>query len=159
MDFTLSPEIADLQMRTRRFIAEKVIPYERDPRCTPHGPTEDLRNELVGLARAEGLLTPHGPREFGGLGLSHVAKALVFEESGYSTLGPTAMNVHAPDEGNIHLMEAVGSEAQKERWITPLCGPKPKFGALATTEPGAGSDASAITTHATNRPRRDTWGS
>jgi len=47
-----------------------------------------------------GLLTPHASREMGGLGLSHVEKAVVFEEAGYSTLGPTALNIHAPDEGN-----------------------------------------------------------
>ena len=51
------------------------------------------------------------------MGLSHVAKAVVFEEAGYSWLGPTAMNIHAPDEGNIHLMEAVGTPQQKECWL------------------------------------------
>ena len=55
----------------------------------------------------------------GGMGLTHVAKAFVFEEAGYSWLGPTALNIHAPDEGNIHLMEEVGSERQKERWLRP----------------------------------------
>lgn len=75
MDFTLSPELLELQQRTRRFIAEEVLPYERDPRQTAHGPTEDLRAELVARARGAGLLTPHAAREFGGLGLgcSHAA--------------------------------------------------------------------------------------
>ena len=43
---------------------------------------------------------------------------------------------------------ALGDEAQQERWVRPLTGPKPKLGALATTEPEAGSDASAIATYA-----------
>ena len=43
----------------------------------------------------------------------------MFEEAGYSWLGPTALNIHAPDEGNIHLMEEVASAAQKERWLRP----------------------------------------
>ena len=73
-------------------------------------------------ARAAGLLTPHASQEMGGLGLSHVAKVVVFEEAGYSRLGPTALNIHAPDEGNIHLLEAVASEAQKTRWLLPQIG-------------------------------------
>jgi alkylation response protein AidB-like acyl-CoA dehydrogenase len=39
-------------------------------------------------------------------------------------------------------------EAQQERWVRPLTGPKPKLGALATTEPEAGSDAGNPRTHA-----------
>ena len=119
MDFTLAPDLIDLRDRTRAFIAEQVIPLERDARQTSHGPSEELRRELVQRARAAGLLTPHASKELGGLGLSHIAKALVFEESGYSTLGPIAMNIHAPDEGNIHLMEAVGTPAQIDRWLRP----------------------------------------
>src|SRR4029079_1693136 len=40
-------------------------------------------------------------------------------------------------------------EEQRERWITPLCGDDPPMTGLAITEPGAGSDAAAITTTAT----------
>jgi hypothetical protein len=58
------------------------------------------------------LLTPHASVELGGLGLSHIAKAAVFEAAGYSPLGPVALNIHAPDEGNIHLMEQVASPSQ-----------------------------------------------
>ena len=47
MDFSISAEHAELQERTRRFIAEHVIPMEGDARCTPHGPTDGLRDELV----------------------------------------------------------------------------------------------------------------
>ena len=119
MDFSLSADLTDLRDRTRRFIADEVIPLEGDPRQGAHGPSEDLRRELMTKARAAGLLTPHASRELGGLGLSHVAKAIVFEEAGYSTLGPLALNVQAPDEGNIHLMEAVATPAQKARWLVP----------------------------------------
>jgi len=119
MDFLIHPDLAELRDQTRRFIAREIIPMENDPRQTVHGPTEGLRNDLIAKARAEGLLTPHAPRELGGMGLSHVAKAIVFEEAGYSTLGPTALNIHAPDEGNIHLMDAVATSAQKERWLMP----------------------------------------
>ncbi|WP_334120901.1 acyl-CoA dehydrogenase family protein [Limnobacter sp.] len=149
MDFSISPELQALQEEVRRFIAEQVIPLETDPRQTAHGPSEDLRNELVARARKAGLLTPHAPRELGGLGLSHIEKAVVFEEAGYSTLGPTAMNIHAPDEGNIHLMEVVATPAQKERWLKPLVQGKIRS-CFAMTEPapGAGADPSMLQTTA-----------
>lgn len=149
MDFSLSPELLDLQQRTRQFIREQVIPMERDPRQTPHGPTEALRSDLVAKARAAGLLTPHASKEMGGLGLSHVAKAIVFEEAGYSPLGPVAMNIHAPDEGNIHLMEVVATPAQKQRWLKPLvAGQIRSCFAMTEPSPGAGSDPSMLQTTA-----------
>ena len=149
MDFSLSPELIELRERTRAFIAGQVIPLEGDPRETAHGPSEALREELVERARAAGLLTPHASKAMGGLGLSHVAKAVVFEEAGYSRLGPTAMNIHAPDEGNIHLMEAVASEAQQARWLRPQVeGRTRSCFAMTEPAPGAGADPSMMTTTA-----------
>jgi acyl-CoA dehydrogenase len=149
MDFFIDPDLTELRERTRRFIAREIIPMENDPRQTAHGPSEDLRNDLVAKARAEGLLTPHAPRELGGLGLSHVAKAIVFEEAGYSTLGPTALNIHAPDEGNIHLMDAVATSAQKERWLMPqIAGHTRSCFAMTEPAPGAGADPSMLQTTA-----------
>ena len=147
MDFTLSPRAEELRERTRKFIAEQVIPMENDPRQDSHGPHRELRDELVSRARAAGLLTPHASTELGGLGLTHVEKAVVFEESGYSWLGPTAMNIHAPDEGNIHLMEEVATPAQKERWLRPQVEGKIRS-CFCMTEPspGAGADPSMLNT-------------
>jgi hypothetical protein len=56
MDFNLSAAHAELQQRTRSFIEEQIIPMERDPRCTPHGPTDELRLEMVAKARKVGLV-------------------------------------------------------------------------------------------------------
>ncbi|MCB9753087.1 MAG: acyl-CoA dehydrogenase family protein [Myxococcales bacterium] len=149
MDFSLSPELLALQERTRRFIAEVVIPYEHDPRQSPHGPEEALRDELVARARAAGLLTPHGPRELGGLALSHREKAVVFEEAGYSPLGPVAMNIHAPDEGNIHLLDVIATPAQRARFLAPLVrGEARSCFAMTEPAPGAGSDPTMLTTTA-----------
>lgn len=150
MDFNFSSEVTELRERTRSFIAKQVIPLEDDPRQSSHGPSEELREELVARARAAGLLTPHASREMGGLGLSHVAKAAVFEEAAYSCLGPTALNIHAPDEGNIHLMEAVANTAQRERWLRPQVeGRIRSCFAMTEPAPGAGSDPSMLTTTAT----------
>ncbi|RAR56612.1 acyl-CoA dehydrogenase [Paraburkholderia unamae] len=149
MNFDLSPELLELRDRTRRFIAEQVIPLESDVRHDSHGPSEALRRELIERARAAGLLTPHASTSMGGLGLSHVAKAVVFEEAGYSWLGPTALNIHAPDEGNIHLMEAVASEAQKARWLRPQVeGRARSCFAMTEPSPGAGADPSMLATTA-----------
>jgi acyl-CoA dehydrogenase len=149
MDFALSPRQRELQERTRAFIADDVIPLERDARQTPHGPSEALRAELVSRARRAGLLTPHASVELGGLGLSHVDKAIVFEEGGYSPLGPTALNIHAPDEGNIHLLEVVASPAQRERWLRPLvAGTLRSCFCMTEPPPGAGSDPSMLRTSA-----------
>ena len=148
MNFELTPELRELQQRTRNFIAEQVIPLERETARDPHGPSEELRRELVARARHAGLLTPHASREMGGLGLNHVAKAIVFEEAGYSWLGPTALNIHAPDEGNIHLMEEVASPAQKERWLRPQVAGHTRS-CFAMTEPdGAGADPGMLATTA-----------
>ncbi len=149
MDFSLSPELLQLQQQTRQFIAEQVIPMEDDPRQTPHGPAESLRDELVERARAAGLLTPHGPREYGGQALSHRAKAVVFEEAGYSPLGPVALNIHAPDEGNIHLLDRIATPAQRERFLRPLVeGHARSCFAMTEPAPGAGSDPTMLTTTA-----------
>lgn len=149
MDFSLDQELLELRQRTREFIAEQVIPLEFDSRQTPHGPSEELRNELVERARKAGLLTPHASRELGGLGLSHRAKAIVFEEAGYSPLGPIALHIHAPDEGNIHMLEMIASEAQKDRWLKPMVdGRIRSCFAMTEPSPGAGSDPSMLATTA-----------
>ena len=149
MNFTLPPDICELRDRTRRFIAEQVIPLENDARQSRHGPEEALRRELIERGRAAGLLTPHASLDMGGLGLSHVAKAAIFEEAGYSWLGPTALNIHAPDEGNIHLMEEVGTHAQKERWLRPqVAGKTRSCFAMTEPSPGAGADPSMLMTNA-----------
>lgn len=149
MDFNLSDRQQELQQKTRAFIHEKVMPMESDPRQTAHGPEESLRSELVALARQAGLLTPHASPEMGGLGLSHVDKAIVFEEAGYSRLGPTALNIHAPDEGNIHLMELVATPQQKERWLRPqVQGQTRSCFAMTEPSPGAGADPSMLQTTA-----------
>jgi acyl-CoA dehydrogenase len=148
MDFQIPDELRELQERTRRFIADEILPLEREVPRDAHGPSEELRRELVARARAAGLLTPHASRAMGGLALSHVGKAVVFEEAGYSWLGPTALNIHAPDEGNIHLLEEVATAAQKERWLRPQVAGHTRS-CFAMTEPdGAGADPSLLRTTA-----------
>ena len=149
MDFALSPQLQELQQRTRGFIRDRIMPLEADPRQTAHGPTEEFRRELVALGREAGLLAPHASTEYGGLGLDNVGKAIVFEEAGYSLLGSVAMHIFAPDEANIHLLEQVATHEQKERWLRPLArGDIRSCFCMTEPAPGAGSDPSALNTTA-----------
>jgi acyl-CoA dehydrogenase len=123
------------------------MPYESDARQSAHGPSDALRRDLNALATRAGLLAPQCDPRWGGLGLSHRERAIVFEEAGYSLLGPIAMHCMAPDEGNMHMLEAVASEAHKERWLKPLAaGDIRSCFAMTELPPGAGSDPSAMTT-------------
>jgi alkylation response protein AidB-like acyl-CoA dehydrogenase len=64
-------------------------------------------------------------------------------------LGPVALNVFAPDEGNMHLLEAVATPAQKERWLRPLAaGTLRSCFCMTEPAPGAGSDPSMLATTA-----------
>lgn len=136
---------------TRDFVRTEVLPIddEFDGDVEAAG-GDELRVRLQGIARERGLLTPHGPRDLGGLGLTMTERAPVFEEAGYSLFGPMAINVNAPDEGNIHLLDHVGTPTQRERYLRPLVAGEWRS-AFAMTEPapGAGSDPEAIATEAT----------
>jgi acyl-CoA dehydrogenase len=139
----------ELFERVRHFVREQIIPYENDPRCTAHGPTEALRLELNDLARKAGLLSLHMEPEWGGMGLNHSRRAVAFEAAGYSILGPIALNCAAPDEGNMHLLSQVATPQQKEQFLRPLAAgiQRSCFGMTEPT-PGAGSDPGMLKTKA-----------
>ncbi|HZT87325.1 MAG TPA: acyl-CoA dehydrogenase family protein [Stellaceae bacterium] len=149
MDFSLPDDIVALKERVEAFVRDEMLPRENDPRQTPHGPTDELRRELVALGRDAGLLSPHVGREWGGLGLDHRGKAVVFEAAGYSPLGPIALNCFAPDEANMHLLEQVAEEHQKEAWLRPLAAGDIRSCFMMTEPaPGAGADPSMLLTTA-----------
>lgn len=149
IDFSLPPELLELEQRTAAFVRNVVAPYESDPRQDSHGPSDALRVELVALARQAGLLAPHVAERWGGLGLSHLGRAVVFAQAGYSMLGPIALNCAAPDEGNMHLLEEVASEEHKQRWLKPLAsGAVRSCFCMTEPHPGAGSDPSLMATTA-----------
>ncbi len=157
MDLNFAPpaEVTDLANRVTDFVKDKVVPYEKDPRWTPHGPTDALRIELNGLARAAGVFAPHVPEEYGGTGLSFIGRAFVFEAAGYSILGPTAIHCASPDEGNIHLLDVVARPDQRERFLKPLSTGKIRSCFCMTEPGGAGSDPSML--QATARLDGNEW--
>jgi acyl-CoA dehydrogenase len=149
MDFAIPDDLLELKERIARFVRDDFLPLEADPRQTPHGPTEAFRRELVALARARGLLSPHVGVEWGGLGLDHRGKAVVFEAAGYAPLATIAMNIFAPDEANMHLLEQVAEERQKEQWLRPLAAGAIRSCFMMTEPaPGAGADPSMLLTTA-----------
>jgi acyl-CoA dehydrogenase len=149
MNFAHSSELLVLKAEVDAFVRRDVIPFEADPRWTSHGPTDALRRDLNAKAKAAGLLAVHVSKEFGGRGLTHVEKAVVFEAAGYSMLGPVALHCHAPDEGNIHLLDLVGTPAQKEKYLRPLAtGVTRSCFAMTEPSPGAGSDPAQLLTRA-----------
>lgn len=131
-------EIAD---RVETFVRETVVPYEKDPRRTPHGPSDALVGDLKFAARKAGVLTPHILGD--GQHLSHRETACVLIRSGLSPLGPVACNVAAPDEGNMYLLGKVASPELKEKFLEPMVRGEMRS-AFFMTEPaeegGAGSD-------------------
>lgn len=152
IDLTRGARETEIAARVDAFIRDVVIPYETDPRIGHHGPSDELAYELKDKARAAGLLSPHVGEAFGGMGLNHREIATVFRAAGYSMLGPIALNIMAPDEGNMALLEKVASAEQQERFLRPLAAGTARS-AFFMTEPdgGAGSDPSMMKTTA----RRD----
>ena len=148
IDFEIPSDLAAQRDEIRAFVVDKIVPYERDPRVTRHGPNEELRTELVGLARDAGLLTFQAPHRFGGREPSHRDQAVLFEAAGWSTLGPVALNCAAPDEGNMFVLSKIATEEQAEKFLVPVIDGRQRS-VFAMTEPGgAGSDPNQLATEA-----------
>lgn len=135
--------------KVENFVRTVIIPYEKDPRNTSHGPTDELVQEMRDHARKAGILTPHILPD--GSHLTHLETALVLKKSGLSILGPTAVNTMAPDEGNMYMIGKVGSEEQKAHFLAPMIAGVTRS-AFFMTEPaedgGAGADPSMLQTRA-----------
>jgi acyl-CoA dehydrogenase len=135
----------EIAHRVEAFVRGTIIPYERDPRRSSHGPSDDLVIEMRVKARRAGVLTPHILPDGGHLTQRETAHVL--KKTGLSPLGPLACNTAAPDEGNMYLLGKVGSAEQKKRFLEPLVQGHARS-AFFMTEPaeegGAGSDPSMM---------------
>src|SRR5262249_30552335 len=150
MDFVIPADLEALRLRVREFIRREVMPLE--PREQEDGLPDDLLAGLRDKGRQAGLWLPHLPAELGGLGLGTMGLCLVFEEAGYSPLGPYALHCAAPDEGNMHLLHRAASAAQKRKYLEPLArGDIRSCFALTEPAPGAGADPTMIRTRAERR--------
>jgi acyl-CoA dehydrogenase len=151
MDFTLPPHIDDYRKRYRAFVAEHLLPLEQDPGA--YDGHENIRLDVLetlrARAKAAGLWTPQMPQERGGLGLPVAGMAACYEEMNYSIFGPVTFNCAAPDDGNMMVLNRIGTEAQKARWLQPIVDGKVRSAIVMTEpEPGAGSDPAMMLTTA-----------
>ena len=147
MDLALPAPLRAIEERAQAFVDECLLPLEDDP--ASFGTGEHLRDDLLATLRAEarrrGLWCPQMPVPRGGQGLGPVGMSVVYEALGRSRFGPVACNCAAPDDGNMLVLEKLGSEAQKARWLQPIIDGKVRS-AIVMTEPhpGAGSDPAGM---------------
>ena len=150
-----NPGSADVDLpvlvaRTETFVRDELLPLddEHDGDIAAAG-GDAFRSHLQSRARDLGLLSPHGPRDCGGLGLDMRQRAPLFEAAGYSLFGPVALNINAPDEGNIHMLDHIASAQQREQYLRPLVqGVYRSAFAMTEPGPGAGSDPTMLATTA-----------
>ena len=154
MDFTLPAEVEDHRKRYQAFVAEHLVPLECDP--ASYDEHENIRLDLLetlrGKAKAAGLWAPQMPKERGGLGFNVVGMAVCYEEMNHSIFGPVTFNCAAPDDGNMIVLNKIGTEQQKARWLQPIIDGKVRSSIVMTEPaPGAGSDPSMMRTTATKK--------
>ena len=124
----------------RRFIEAEIVPNDARWREQHH-----VDRELWTRAGEVGLLCTDIPAEYGGVGGDVRHEAVVAEEMGrhgITSLGHVVHSIVA------HYVLNYGTEAQKRDWL-PRMATGELVGAIAMTEPGAGSDLQAIRTRAT----------
>ncbi len=159
MDFNLCEQVIDFQRRIRCFIDAEVIPVEIIPEAYDEGEniTDQYLQPLREKARSQGLWCLQMPQSRGGGGLDTVGMAACYEEMGRSIFGPVVFNSAAPDDGNMIVLERVGTPAQKERWLQPIIDGEVRS-ALAMTEPAPGSGSDPLGMMLTKAQRKgDTW--
>ncbi|WP_254768985.1 acyl-CoA dehydrogenase family protein [Salinilacihabitans rarus] len=148
MEYDDGERARELAADVRAFVEEEAIPAERE--VVGDGPVsgetvERLREE----ARERGIYAPQIEAEYGGLGLDLRDVLPAFEEAGRCYLAPLAMRIAAPDEGNMHTIELVGTDEQKDEWLRPLVAGEITSGfSMTEPTPGAGSDPKMIRTTA-----------
>ena len=141
MNFALSDEQKMMLDTLRRFIATELQPLEDEVEDSGQLDAATAR-AIHAKAKSLGLYALNIATELGGGGLSHVDRMLCEEQFGHTSdilIRRAFGNVYEP------LLECRG--AQVERWLTPTVRGE-RTCSIAFTEPGAGSDAQGIKTHA-----------
>ncbi len=141
MDFSLSDEQRMMIDTVRRFIKEELKPLEDEIENT--GSLDQAKAMVIyEKAKSLGLYGMNMPDALGGGGLSNMDRILCEEQFGHTSdvlIRRAFGNVYEP------LLHCKGE--QIERWLKPAVAGT-RTCAIAITEPGAGSDAAGIKTHA-----------
>lgn len=145
MDFTLTQEERDVRSTLRTFLDKEVLPLEPEVlRREQRGEVGLRRDELVELqekAKKHGYWGINTPEEYGGMALAPVMEATIAMEIG-RTFVPFSFGGYADN-----VLYSGTPEQQQEYLLPTLAGER--ISCFALTEPGAGSDATAIRTSAT----------
>lgn len=141
MDFKLSEEQRLLVSTIRSFIRRELQPLEQ--KVEENGRLDDaVAADIRKKSQALGLYAVNIPLEYGGGGLS-VLDWMIAEEQ----FGRTSDILIRRAFGNVYEILLEGSDAQKQTYLLPAVRGERTF-SVAFTEPGAGSDAAAITCRA-----------
>src|SRR4051812_32777876 len=137
----LSDDVRMFRKSVRQFVEQEFVPQQNRWR-EQHRPDAQAWRQ----AGAAGLLLTDVPEEYGGGGGTFAHEAVVLEELARAgvAFGSGVQSMVA------HYIAAHGTEAQKQQWL-PRMAAGELVGAIAMTEPGAGSDLQGIRTIA----RRD----
>ena len=144
----LSPRASALKSRLESFMDQHIYPnearfYRESEDCGPWA-VQPVVEELKAKAKAEGLWNLFSPDAAHGAGLTNLEYAPLCEIMGRAHLAPEVFNCSAPDVGNMEVLARYGTQAQQERWLTPLLAGEIRS-SFAMTEPAvASSDATNI---------------
>ncbi|HYA34107.1 MAG TPA: acyl-CoA dehydrogenase family protein [Candidatus Binataceae bacterium] len=134
----LTPEHLMFREQVRRFVEEEVKPHGDAWEEAGFVPREVLRR-----MGALGFLGIRYPQKYGGSETDTIATAILAEELGRSTYGGFAATVLVhTDMSSPHLANA-GTPEQMARWMPDMIAGR-KIGAIAVTEPDAGSDVAGM---------------
>jgi len=136
--FELSEEQRALKALARKFSQEQII-----PRAKEYDEKEIFPRDICEKAFAAGLINFLVPKEIGGLGLGLVDTCLIAEELNYGCAG-ISNAIMANDLATLPIVIAASPE-QQQTYLGQLV-KQLSFCAFAITEPGAGSDAAALST-------------
>ena len=151
MNFDIPLDVLPLMKAVDEFVEARLLPLEEDP--LSFDSHENIKEDLLAKVRQEvkalGLFSPQLPKEFGGLGLTPVGQALLYERMNRSIFGPVCFNCAAPDDGNMTVLAKVGTKDQQARWLLPIVkGEVRSSFAMTEPHPGGGSDPGMIQTRA-----------
>ncbi len=136
----VSDDVSMLQDMADRFMETEIAPhYER------YEKHEIVEREAWKKAGAAGLLCASVPEEYGGAGGTYAHEAVIAEALGHAGVDGFGIALHNAIVAPYILHH--GSEDQKQRWLPKLATGE-LIGAIAMTEPGAGSDLQGVKTTA-----------
>ena len=146
VDFDIPEDAARARRQVAAFIDEHVLPAETEIGTRPFF---GIVKELQVQARAAGLWCPFVPVEYGGMGLGHLANAMVQIELGrsFSHLGAWALNCMGPQDATMLTLIDHGTDDQKARYLVPLVNGDIRI-CFSMTERAAGADATGMRTTA-----------